>query len=100
MPDHFYVYPEYVDRSIPRADGRRVPAEGAPSSVTLEEIVAAASALGFKATAEAEKHYPPRAHAFAGRVKVAKRAGTPKTKFLADLAREITRRRPAAARKV
>ena len=99
MPDHFYVYPEYVDRSIPRAHGRRVPTEGASSSVTVEEIVSAASALGFKATAEADKHYPPRAHAFAGRVKVAKREGTTKTKFLADLAVEITRRRPPAARK-
>ena len=100
MPDYFYVYPEYVDRSAPRAHGRRVPASAAPSSVTLEEIVAAASALGFKATAEAEKHYPRDSHAFAGRVKVAKREGVRKTKFLVDLANEITRRRPAAARKV
>ncbi len=99
MPDHFYVYPEYVDRSIPRAGGRRVPAAVASSSVTLEEILAAATALGFKATAEAEKHYPPRAHAYAGRVKVAKKAGATKARFLVDLAREITRRRPAAARK-
>lgn len=99
MPDFFYVYPEYVDRSTPRAHGRRVPTEAAPASVTLEEIVAAASALGFQATAEAEKHYPRDSHSFAGRVKVAKRAGVPKTKFLVDLAREITRRRPTAVRK-
>ncbi len=99
MPDHFYVYPEYVDRSTPRAHGRRVPSAGAPSGVTVEEIVAAASALGFQATAEADKHYPRHAHAFAGRVKIVKREGVPKTRFLVDLAREITRRRPAAARK-
>jgi len=100
MPDHFYVYPEYVERSIPRADGRRVPADVAPSGVTLDEIAAAATALGFKATTEADKHYPPRAHAFAGRVKVAKRPGATKARFLVDLAKEINRRRPAAARKV
>jgi signal recognition particle subunit SRP19 len=100
MPDHFYVYPEYVERSIPRAEGRRVPADVAPPAVTLEEITAAAAALGFKATPEADKHYPARAHAFAGRVKVAKRPGTTKARFLVDLAKEINRRRPAAARKV
>jgi signal recognition particle subunit SEC65 len=99
MPDHFYVYPEYLDRSIPRASGRRVPSDAAPSGATLEEIVAAAAALGFKAAPEAEKHYPPNAHAFAGRVKVTKRSGTTKARFLVDLAREINRRRPAAARK-
>jgi signal recognition particle subunit SRP19 len=99
MPDHFYVYPEYVDRSIPRANGRRVPADIAPSSVTLEELLAATTALGFRATAESEKHYPARSFAYAGRVKVTKRAGTTKARFLVEVAKEIVRRRPAAARK-
>ena len=99
MPDHFYVYPEYVDRSISRADGRRVPADGASAGVTLEEVLAAATALGYKATGEAEKHYPRRAHAYSGRAKVTKRKGATKAVFLTLLAKEITRRRPAAARK-
>lgn len=96
MPDHFFVYPEYLDRGIPRAAGRRVPAEEAPSQVTLEEILSAAQALGFKAVAEAEKHYPRRAYAYLGRVKVTKKAGASKAAVLRALAVEISRRRPAA----
>jgi len=93
MPDHFYVYPAYLEGATPRSLGRRVPAEGAPTDVTLEEIVDAASALGAKATAEPDKQYPPQFHRYAGRVKIAKRAGVTKTAFLKDLAREIGRRR-------
>jgi signal recognition particle subunit SEC65 len=96
MPDHFYVYPAYLAGGEPRSLGRRVPAEGAPTDVTLEEIVDAATALGAKATPEPEKQYPAQFHKYAGRVKVAKRAGVTKTAFLRDLAREIGRRRGGA----
>jgi signal recognition particle subunit SEC65 len=95
MPDHFYVYPAYVDGSTPRSLGRRVPV-GAPANVTLEEIVEAAKALGVKATAEPEKHHPPTFHRYAGRLKVTKRSGLTKTKFLVDLAAELARRRSSA----
>jgi signal recognition particle subunit SEC65 len=98
MPDHFYVYPAYLEGGGPRSLGRRVPAEGAPSDVTLEEILDAATALGAKATAEPEKQYPPQFHRYAGRVKVAKRAGVTKTAFLKSLAREIGRRRGSPRR--
>jgi len=93
MPDHFYVYPAYLEGGGPRSLGRRVPAEGAPSDVTVEEILDAASALGAKATAEPDKQYPAQFHKYAGRVKVTKRAGVTKTAFLRDLAQEIGRRR-------
>jgi signal recognition particle subunit SEC65 len=93
MPDHFYVYPAYLDGGGPRSLGRRVPAEGAPTDLTLDEILDAAAALGAKATAEPDKQYPPQFHRYAGRVKVAKRPGVTKTAFLKDLAREIARRR-------
>jgi signal recognition particle subunit SEC65 len=96
MPDHFYVYPAYLEGGGPRSLGRRVPAEGAPTDVTLDEILAAAAALGAKATSEPDKHYPPQFHRYAGRVKVAKRAGVTKTAFLKDLVREIGRRRGTA----
>jgi signal recognition particle subunit SEC65 len=92
MPDHFYVYPAYVDGSTPRSLGRRVRA-GAPSNVTLDEIVEAAKALGVKATSEPDKQHPPTFHRYAGRLKVTKKVGLTKTKFLSDLAAELTRRR-------
>ena len=95
MPDHFYVYPAYLDGATPRGLGRRVPAEGAPANVTLEEVVAAALSLGVKVTAEPDKHYPPRFFTYAGRAKVPKKAGLTKSKFLRDLANEIHRRRAA-----
>jgi signal recognition particle subunit SEC65 len=96
MPDHFYVYPAYLEGGTPRSSGRRVPAEGAPTEVTIEEIVEAATTLGAKATAEPEKQYPPQYHRYAGRVKIVKRAGTSKAAFLKQLAREIGRRRGAS----
>lgn len=99
MPDHFYVYPAYLDRAGSRRTGRRVSADSAASDVTVEEIVAAAAGLGYKATAEPEKQFPRQDHAFAGRVKVNKHKGETKTRFLQRLAAEIGRRRPAAAKK-
>jgi len=96
MPDHFYVYPAYLDRASPRSMGRRVPGAAAPADVTLDEIVAAAQALGATAKAEPEKQYPRTFFTYGGRVKVTKRPGVPKTRFLQELAREIQKRRPAA----
>ncbi|MCI4353857.1 MAG: signal recognition particle protein Srp19 [Thermoplasmata archaeon] len=98
MPDHFYVYPAYLDGASPRSLGRRVPAGSATTDTTLEEIVAAAAALGAKATSEPDKQYPPQFHKYAGRVKIAKRPGVTKTAFLRDLAKEIHRRRGNAGK--
>ncbi len=95
MPDHFYVYPAYLARGLSRSDGRRLPAGDAVLDATLEEIVAAAKRLGFRAEAEPEKHYPRRVYAFEGRVKVTKKTGTTKTTFLRAVAAELRRSRPA-----
>jgi signal recognition particle subunit SEC65 len=92
MPDHFYVYPAYLEAGTPRSLGRRVPTDGAPAEVTLDEIVTAARALGATASAEPEKNYPRQFHTYAGRVKVAKRPGVTKTRFLRELAAELRRR--------
>lgn len=99
MPDHFYVYPAYLDRAISRAEGRRVPAADGLPDVTVEEIVQAAKRLGWKAEAEAAKQYPRRFFSYAGRAKLAKRAGTPKAAALRALAGEIRRLRTQAGRK-
>jgi signal recognition particle subunit SRP19 len=100
MPDHFYVYPAYLDRGLSRAEGRRVPEAEAFADLTAEEIAKAAQRLGYRAEVESDKQYPRRAWAAAGRVKVTKRSGTTKTGFLRPLAREIRKLRgePAKAR--
>ncbi len=92
MPEHFYVYPAYLEK-LSRADGRRVPTADGLVDVTAEEIVEAAKRLGAKAELESGKQYPRREFTFAGRVKVAKKAGTTKTKFLRALAAELRRKR-------
>ena len=95
MPDHFYVYPAYLEK-VPRSGGRRVPAAEALVDVKVEEIVEAAKRLGLKAEAEPEKDYPRRFFTYAGRVKVTKKAGTSKAAFLRALVGELRRRRAQA----
>jgi signal recognition particle subunit SRP19 len=94
MPDHFYVYPAYLSKELPRALGRRIPVGGALADVSAEEIVLAARALGFQAEVEADKQYPRQFYTYAGRVKVVKKSGITKGRFLTQLAQEIRRRRP------
>lgn len=89
MPDHIYVYPAYLLKAGSRADGRRVPAAHAPSSATVDQILAAAKSLGFHAVAEPERAYPRQGAVEAGRVKVTKHSGVSKTKLLRLLADEV-----------
>ncbi len=95
MPDHFYVYPAYLGRGRSRAGGRRVGAEEAVPDVTAEEIVQAARRLGYTAEVEPAKDYPRDAGSYAGRVKVRKRAGTTKARFLHLVSAELRAQRPA-----
>jgi signal recognition particle subunit SEC65 len=97
MPEHFYVYPAYLEGG-PRATGRRVPASDGLGDVSAEEIVEAAKRLGAKAELEADKQYPRKFYAYAGRVKVTKRTGSSKAAFLRELARELRRRRAQGGR--
>jgi signal recognition particle subunit SRP19 len=99
MPDHFYVYPAYLDRQLSRADGRRVPEAEGIAEVTAEEIVQAAQRLGWRAEAEPGKQYPRRFFSYGGRVKVTKRAGTPKAQFLRSVAAEVRKLRTQTGRK-
>ncbi|HZY91362.1 MAG TPA: signal recognition particle subunit SRP19/SEC65 family protein [Thermoplasmata archaeon] len=86
MPDHFYVYPAYLDRQSSRGLGRRVSASAAVDEVTAEQILAAARSLGFTAEIEPAKQYPRQYHTYAGRVKIAKKSGLTKTRALRELA--------------
>jgi signal recognition particle subunit SRP19 len=97
MPDHFFVYPTYLNRSTTRALGRRVPQAAAVTDATLEEIVEVAKTLGFTAVAEPDKQYPRQFFEQSGRVRVTKKPGTPKTAFLRQLSTELARRHAAEA---
>lgn len=97
MPDHFYIYPAYLEK-VSRSAGRRVPSSEGLSEVSAEEIVEAVRRLGLKAELEATKNYPRRFFTYAGRVKVTKKAGTSKAAFLRALAAELRRRRTQAGR--
>jgi signal recognition particle subunit SEC65 len=96
MPDHYYVYPAYLTKGAPRSLGRRIAAEAAVAEVTLEEIVAACRQLGLTASAEPDKHYPRQYHRWAGRVKVTKKVGVPKTRMLREIASMLHRQKGPA----
>jgi signal recognition particle subunit SEC65 len=92
MPDHFYVYPSYLKRSVPRSEGRRVPAsEAVGGDLTAEAMADAGRALGFKVEVE-PKHYPKEAWRAEGRIKVLKKKGVTKGQFMVRLAHELNRR--------
>jgi signal recognition particle subunit SEC65 len=99
MPDHFFVYPQYLDKALSRAKGRRIPAAEGLTDPTAEEVVQAAKKIGAKAELEAEKHYPRQFFRYAGRVKVVKGGKMSKVKFLHAVAAEIHRLRALSGRK-
>jgi signal recognition particle subunit SEC65 len=98
MPDHFYVYPAYLIGGRSRSEGRRVADRVTLKEITADEIVQAAKRLGYKAEAEAEKQYPRDVPAYSGRVKVVKREGVSKAKFLRELASELEKLRSLGGR--
>lgn len=89
MPDHFFVYPEYLLRGSSRALGRRVPSDLALAEVNLDQIVAAARALGYKVEPEPGKQYPRQEYRFAGRARVTKNGRESKAAFLRRLAEQL-----------
>jgi signal recognition particle subunit SEC65 len=98
MPDHFYVYPAYLGHGLSRSDGRRVPESESLVEVSAEEIAQAAKRLGYRAEVEADKQYPREVSTYAGRVKVAKRAGLTKARFLRQVTGELRKLRAAAGK--
>ncbi|MCI4337200.1 MAG: signal recognition particle subunit SRP19/SEC65 family protein [Thermoplasmata archaeon] len=94
MPDHFYVYPAYLEKEGSRALGRRIPSTIAVPEVTAEMIVAAARQLGFQAEAEPNKQYPRQVQKYGGRVKIAKQAGITKTEAIRRIATSLRESAP------
>ncbi len=98
MPDHFYVYPGYLARGPSRTEGRRVPAAASVVDITVEDIAQAAKRLGYRVEVEAGKQYPRTVPSLAGRVKVTKKTGVSKAKFLHLVANEVERQRALAGK--
>jgi len=52
------IYPNYIDSTKTRSEGRRIPLKIAVPNPRIDEIYAAAEALGLNPIIEEDKHYP------------------------------------------
>lgn len=52
------IWPAYLDAELSRSEGRRVPADLAVSSPTVDEIAQAVQQVGYDAVIERDKTYP------------------------------------------
>lgn len=84
------VYPSYLDCSVSRSKGRRVPKSLCVPNVTVDEIKKACEALGLSFVVEAEKKYP-RDWKRSGRVLVEKKWG--KAQLLRQIAGTVLKMR-------
>lgn len=85
------LYPAYFDLGRTRADGRRVAKKWAVESPTVEEVAAAAKALGLEPQVDAEKAFPTSHWRHEGRVLV--RADYFKTSVVTKVAQRIKQKR-------
>ena len=91
---HYYVYPEYLDKTLTRKEGRRLPLEQALKNPTITEIRLAAEKLGFNYEIRKEAAYPRHVWEANGLILIEKKK--PKLETLGDLCSEIkTYIRPA-----
>ncbi len=81
------IYPSYLDSTLPRRLGRRVPREEAVPRPTLKEIAWAAEQLGLDPILEEDARHPRTWFTHKGRVIVEKKG--PKQKILREIARLI-----------
>ncbi len=81
------VWPAYIDSSLSRAQGRRIPVSLAVPNVTIQMLAEAAKLSGIDAEVEAEKRYPRNWTGNAGRLIVNNREGHKKKRILLTLAK-------------
>jgi signal recognition particle subunit SRP19 len=55
---HYFVYPEYLDKTLKRSEGRRLPLDSALENPTLDEIRLAAEKLNLDYDVIKEGSYP------------------------------------------
>ncbi|MFB6129834.1 MAG: signal recognition particle subunit SRP19 [Salinigranum sp.] len=51
------IYPAYLDASLSRSEGRRVPVDAAVEDPTVDEIARAVQQVGYDAVVEGDKTY-------------------------------------------
>lgn len=85
------LYPAYFDLGRSRAHGRRVAKRWAVEAPTVEEVVAAATALGLEPQTDAEKAFPSSHWRHEGRVLV--RADYFKTSVVQKVAQRLKQAR-------
>lgn len=85
------LYPAYFDLGRSRADGRRVAKKWAVESPTVEEVGAAAKALGLEPQIDADKAFPTSHWRHEGRVLV--RADYFKTSVVQKVGQRIKQKR-------
>jgi len=90
------LYPAYFDAERSREDGRRVARKLSVNGPTVEEIAAAAGALGLKPEVEAESAHPSTPWRRDGRVLV--RADYFKTSVVRKVAEKVKEARAAKAK--
>jgi signal recognition particle subunit SRP19 len=84
------VYPQYIDSTKSRSNGRRIPLKDALPHPSIEEIVEAADKLGLNPLLEEDKKYPREWWSSTGRVIVDKRGSKLETlRLIARKIREI-----------
>lgn len=81
------IWPLYLEGSLPRSDGRRIPKHLARRNITVEEIFRAAQELGLNPELQRNAAHPRIPWRKTGLVLVDKKM--PKTKLLKELARRI-----------
>lgn len=70
---HIVLYPEYFDKALTRAEGRRVPRAVAVSKPDTKQIANAARKLGFQHKVEEKAAFSPRWFERRGRVLILSR---------------------------
>jgi len=90
------LYPAYFDAERSRDDGRRIARKVAVNGPTVDEIAAAAGALGLKPKVEPDRSYPSTPWKRDGRVLV--RADYFKTSVVRKVAEKVKEARAAKAK--
>lgn len=85
--DKYVIWPVYFDKSVTRAEGRKVAKKLAIDKPSIENISKAAKSLGFNPVLEKESAYPSKHWKKEGRILVDKKEA--KSKILVQIARRI-----------
>ncbi len=85
------VWPVYLDSTLSRSQGRRIPSNLAAPNVTLDILAAAARSAGLEVEPHPEKRYPRDWTRETGYIVVSNPAGHKKKRLLLVLAKGVRR---------